>query len=202
MRSLFPITKFLIFLLTWGSHSQLYYKEAVVAVVMWFIFFYVRRSKPLMMLLAFLRHPLPSGAESSCILGKQVPLRYSRSSSKWCTPNCQAHTLPLNKNYFTDSCHSLFAPSPSFESLFLFPYVYPSSCKLDVCISSSFLWALFYHDSLYIFWLSWPGWLSSYLTTLPKHISSKCSPLGCDWLCFLSSSHRSDSFCSSSKLQF
>lgn len=93
LRSLFPISKFLIFLLNWGSHSQLFFKEAVVVVVMQFIFFYVRRSKPEMMLLAFLKHPLPSGTESSCISGKLVPLRYSRSSSKWCTPNYQVHAF-------------------------------------------------------------------------------------------------------------
>lgn len=127
-----------------------------------------------MMLLAFLKHPLPSGAESSCISGKQVPLRYSRSSSKWGTPNCQVHALPLNKQTNWLHCFlSLFICSLTFfcRDFFSFPYIYPSSCKLDICIPSSFLWALFSHHSFYIFWLSWPGWLSSYLTTLSKNIS-------------------------------
>lgn len=140
------------------------------------------------MLFAFLKGPWPSGAESSCISGKQVPLRglkwvihkvmYSKSSGA-----CFVHA---KQTHFTASLHSSFAVSPSFAESFSPPCAFSWSCQLDVCISSSFLWALFSPDSLYTFWLPQPGWLSSYLTALPKNISfsSKCSPLDHDWLVY------------------
>lgn len=185
MRSLFPVSKFPIFLLNWGSHSQLYLKEAVEAVVIQFIFIYVRRSKPLMMLLVFLKHPWPSGAESSCISGKQVPLRYSRSSSKWCTPNCQAHALPLHKQTdFTASHHSLFAPSPSFAESFS-PSICPSLLMQTRCLhiillplSIIFSWQLAYILTL-LAWVTW--FLSHHFTKKYFSFSSRCSPLGHDW---------------------
>lgn len=148
MRSLFPISEFLIFLLDWGNHSQLFFKETVEAVVVWFIFFYVRRSKPLMMLLALLKDPWPSGSESSCISGKQVPLRYSRSFSKWCTPNCQARALPLKQTVFTASHQSLFVPSPSFAesspSICLSLFMQTRYLHILLPLSIIFSWQLVY----------------------------------------------------------
>lgn len=146
MRSLFPISEFLIFLPNWVSHSQLYFKEAIEVVVMQFIFFYVRRSKPLMMLLAFLKHPWPSGAESSCISGKQVPLRYNRSSSKWYISNGQAHALPLKQTGFTASHHSVFAPSISFAKSFS-----PSIC-LSLFIQTRCLHIILFPLSIIFSW--------------------------------------------------
>lgn len=169
MRSLISISKFPNFLLHWGSHSKLFCEEAVQAVEMQFNVFYVGRSKPLMLLLAFWKGPWPSGAESTCISGKQVPLRglkwiihkvlYSKSS-------CACFAPDARQTDVTASFRSSFALSPSFAESSLH-----TSCQLDVCISSSFPWALFSPDRLYTFWLPQPGWLSSYLTALPKNIS-------------------------------
>lgn len=96
MRRLFPISEFPNFILHWGSRSQLFCKEAVEAVGLQFSLFYVERPKPLMVLFAFLKGPWPSRAESSCISGKQVPLR----GLKWV----------IHKVMYSKSSGTCFAP--------------------------------------------------------------------------------------------